>query len=78
MFVRACRSSLLEWIAQRCPWRYEGITAEDMTKTTLLKPNGCRPKFAFTEWTAEALLRHAGDGDLRPDVQARPVRRERA
>jgi bifunctional non-homologous end joining protein LigD len=56
----------------RCPFanlpnarhsrRYEGITAEDMTKIAWLKPKMVA-EFAFTEWTAEGLLRHAIIGE---------------
>ena len=53
---------------------YEGITAEDMTKITWLKPKVVA-EFAFTEWTAERLLRHARYVDLRPDVAAKSVGR---
>jgi len=73
--------------ASRCPFAnlpnarkthwYEGITAEDMDKITWLMPKVVA-EFAFTEWTTEGLLRHARFVDLRPDVQAHSVRRERA
>lgn len=60
--------------ARQSHW-YEGITAEDMTKITWLKPK-VAAEFAFTEWTAEGLLRHARYVDLRPDVEAPSVRRQ--
>jgi DNA ligase D-like protein (predicted ligase) len=60
--------------ARHSHW-YEGITAEDMTKITWLKPKVVA-EFGFTEWTKEGLLRHARYVDLRPEVDARSVRRE--
>jgi bifunctional non-homologous end joining protein LigD len=60
--------------ARKSHW-YEGITAEDMDKITWLKPRVVA-EFAFTEWTAEGLLRHARYVDLRTEVEARGVRRE--
>ncbi len=60
--------------ARHSHW-YEGITAEDMTKITWLKPKVVA-EFAFTEWTKEGLLRHARYVDLRPETDARSVRRQ--
>jgi bifunctional non-homologous end joining protein LigD len=48
-----------------------------MDEITWLRPKVVA-EFAFTEWTTEGLLRHGRYVDLRPDVQARSVRRERA
>ena len=59
--------------ARHSHW-YEGITAEDMTKITWLRPKVVA-EFAFTEWTKEGLLRHARYVDLRPETDARSVRR---
>jgi len=46
-----------------------------MTKITWLKPK-IVGEFAFTEWTAEGMLRHARYEDLRPEVDVKVVRRE--
>lgn len=61
--------------ARQSHW-YEGITAEDMDQITWLKPKVVA-EFAFTEWTAEGALRHARYVDLRPEVEAKAVRRVR-
>jgi bifunctional non-homologous end joining protein LigD len=53
---------------------YEGITAEDMLKISWLKPK-IVAEFAFTEWTAQGLVRHPRFIDLRPAVEPRSVRR---
>ena len=60
--------------ARKSRWG-EGITPEDMTKITWLKPK-IVGEFAFTEWTAEGMLRHARYEDLRPEVDVKVVRRE--
>jgi bifunctional non-homologous end joining protein LigD len=60
--------------ARHSHW-YEGITQEDMEKITWVKPKAVA-EIAFTEWTAEGLLRHARYVDLRSDVEARAVRRQ--
>lgn len=86
--VRRQLYQLLEPLQQaRCPFAnlpnsrhshwYEGITEEDMAKITWLKPR-LVAEIAFTEWTDEGLLRHARYVDLRPDVDARKVRREQS
>lgn len=59
--------------ARKSHWG-EGITAEDMTRITWLEPRVVA-EFAFTEWPAQGLLRHARYVDLRPEVDAKAVRR---
>jgi bifunctional non-homologous end joining protein LigD len=53
----------------------EGITAEDMTKITWLRPKVVA-EFAFTEWPPDGMLRHARYVDLRPEVDAHSVARD--
>ena len=53
----------------------EGITAEEMTLLTWVKPR-LVVEVAFTEWTRDGSLRHAAFAGIRDDKSAREVRRE--
>ena len=52
-----------------------GITAEDMTSFTWVKPRRV-VEVSFVEWTREGVLRHPAFVGLRTDKPARSVRRE--
>jgi bifunctional non-homologous end joining protein LigD len=53
----------------------EGITIEDMRSLRWVRPSVV-VEVAFTEWTADALLRHASFVALRDDKSARDIRRD--
>jgi bifunctional non-homologous end joining protein LigD len=53
----------------------EGVSAEDMTALTWVKPTVV-VEVAFTEWTRDGNLRHAAYVGLREDKPAREVQRE--
>jgi bifunctional non-homologous end joining protein LigD len=53
----------------------EGITAEDMTTLTWVKPK-LVAEVSFTEWTAGGNLRHAAFEGMRSDKSPSQVRRE--
>jgi bifunctional non-homologous end joining protein LigD len=53
----------------------EGITADEMTTLTWIKPQVV-VEVAFAEWTRDGSLRHASFLGLRDDKRAREVRRE--
>jgi bifunctional non-homologous end joining protein LigD len=53
----------------------EGITAEDMSTLTWVKPRVVA-EIAFTEWTAGGSLRHGAFVGLRTDKRAASIRRE--
>ena len=53
----------------------EGITAEDMTTLTWVKPRVV-VEIAFTEWTAGGSRRHCACVGVRTDKDAASVRRE--
>jgi len=53
----------------------EGITAEEMTQLTWVKPQAV-VEVSFAEWTRDGSLRHAAFLGLRPDKRAREVVKE--
>ena len=85
MLRRELRALLLPLRATICPFANlpdvqsshwgEGITAEDMNRIVWVMPR-IVAEIAFTEWTRDGHLRHAGFIALRKDKSARTVIRE--